>query len=138
MNDEIAEGIKFAMSKGETLQRAMQSFYNAGYLKQEVEEAARTLQNQLHLESEMGIHAVLPNLRISSQNQGMKNEMPQAGGEIPSMQKVSSYDSSNSEENPRRKMIILVSVLLGVMVLVFAGIFFFRDYLLQLFGRIFG
>ena len=134
MNEEIAEGIKFAMSKGETLQQAMQSFYNAGYSRQEVEEAARSLQNQLHIESERGIHAVHPNFGPMQQNQKNGNENSEAS----SAQKVSSYESATQEENPRKKMIVLVSILLVVLLLVFAGIFFFRGYLLQLFGNLFG
>lgn len=43
-NEEIVEGIKVALSRGETLQKAMMSFYNAGYAKQDIEEAARNLQ----------------------------------------------------------------------------------------------
>lgn len=46
MREDILEGLKFAMSKGETLQNAMLSFYNSGYQKEEIEEAARALQMQ--------------------------------------------------------------------------------------------
>ena len=41
--EEIVEGLRFAMNKGESLLKAMMSFYNAGYSKLEVEEAARML-----------------------------------------------------------------------------------------------
>lgn len=40
---EIVEGLRFAMNKGDSLLKAMMSFYNAGYSKLEVEEAARML-----------------------------------------------------------------------------------------------
>lgn len=49
MNNEILSGIENAVARGYTLQQAMQSFFNAGYPKQEIEEAARqfmTTQNQ--------------------------------------------------------------------------------------------
>ncbi len=41
--DDIVGGLKIALSRGASLQDAMQSFYNAGYTKEEVEEAARRL-----------------------------------------------------------------------------------------------
>ena len=43
VREEIVEGLRFAMSKGESLMKAMMSFYNAGYSKAEVEEAAKML-----------------------------------------------------------------------------------------------
>jgi len=44
---DIVGGLKVALSRGEPLQKAMQSFYNAGYKKEEIEEAARELHRQL-------------------------------------------------------------------------------------------
>lgn len=41
---DIVEGLRAAVSKGEPLRRAMMSFFNAGYGKKEVEEAAREMQ----------------------------------------------------------------------------------------------
>lgn len=43
VREEIVEGLRFAMNKGESLMKAMMSFYNAGYSKVEVEEAAKML-----------------------------------------------------------------------------------------------
>ncbi len=43
---DIIGGIKIALSRGQSLQDAMQSFYNAGYKKEEIMDAARTLKNQ--------------------------------------------------------------------------------------------
>jgi len=39
--EEIVEGLKAAIARGESLNRAMMSFYNSGYPKQDVEDAAR-------------------------------------------------------------------------------------------------
>ncbi len=41
VREDIVGGLKVALSKGATLQQAMQSFYNAGYNKEEIEDAAR-------------------------------------------------------------------------------------------------
>ncbi len=46
VNEEILGGLKLALSKGESLKQAMMSFYNAGYKKEEIEEAAKALQGQ--------------------------------------------------------------------------------------------
>ncbi|MBA7683891.1 hypothetical protein ES703_92277 [subsurface metagenome] len=46
VNEEILGGLKLALSKGESLKQAMMSFYNAGYKKEEIEEAARASQGQ--------------------------------------------------------------------------------------------
>ena len=43
---EIFEGLKSALGKGENLELAMITFYNAGYKKEEIEEAAKALQIQ--------------------------------------------------------------------------------------------
>ena len=43
VKQEILEGIKAALEKGETLKQAMMSFYTAGYKKQDIEDAARAL-----------------------------------------------------------------------------------------------
>ncbi len=40
-NDDILGGIKAAIERGEDLKLAMMSFYNAGYAKKEIEDAAR-------------------------------------------------------------------------------------------------
>ena len=45
VNEEIVAGLRLALSKGESLKQAMTSFYSAGYSKQEIEDAARALQN---------------------------------------------------------------------------------------------
>ena len=46
VREDIVEGIKSAISRGETLQAAMMSFYTAGYGKQEIEDAARAVMMQ--------------------------------------------------------------------------------------------
>jgi len=43
VNQDILEGLRNALSRGYSLKIAMTSFYNAGYKKQEIEEAARVL-----------------------------------------------------------------------------------------------
>lgn len=44
VNIEILGGLQATLKRGESLERAMLSFYNAGYKKEEIEEAARFIQ----------------------------------------------------------------------------------------------
>lgn len=44
VREDILGGLKNALSRGQTLMQAMMSFYNAGYMREEIEEAARYLQ----------------------------------------------------------------------------------------------
>ena len=41
LNQEILGGLRHAINRGESLEKAMLSFYNAGYRKEEIEEAAK-------------------------------------------------------------------------------------------------
>lgn len=43
INKDIFEGLKLALLKKETLKKAMMSFYNAGYKKEDIENAAKAL-----------------------------------------------------------------------------------------------
>ena len=45
-NEEILGGLKTALERGESMKRAMMTFFNAGYPKAEIEEAARVLQSE--------------------------------------------------------------------------------------------
>ena len=44
-NQEILGGLRHSLNRGESLEKAMLSFYNAGYKKEEIEEAARFVQS---------------------------------------------------------------------------------------------
>jgi|SRR3989338_957403 len=43
VNQDILEGLKHAVARGEPLQKAMMTFFNAGYKKEEIEEAAHII-----------------------------------------------------------------------------------------------
>jgi len=107
----------------------MESFYNAGYGKEEIEEAAKALQYQIHNEQIQKPKLVKPL---------DKNTNPVTNSREPlqppkTMQKISNYEQ---EKNPRKKMIMLVVLLLIVVLIILAGIFFFREGLLEFFKNI--
>ncbi len=57
--EDIIRGLEGAMSKGETLENAMYSFYNAGYRKEDVEAAATALSTHLSQQE-----SLIPNIPI--------------------------------------------------------------------------
>ena len=58
VKEDIIRGLEGAMSKGESLERAMYSFYNAGYNKSDVETAARAL--SIHLSQQESLIPMQP------------------------------------------------------------------------------
>jgi len=115
--EEIIEGLKYALARGESLPKAMMSFYNAGYSKGDIEEAARILQAPQ-----------LPQIQ-PSQQQIRQSQIPQAPRVT---QRVSAY-----EEKPKGvgKTLILMLVfslilLLGILV----AVFLFKEELTNLLG----
>lgn len=47
VNEEIVGGLISALSRGESLEKAMMTFFNAGYKKEEIEISAKEVYNQL-------------------------------------------------------------------------------------------
>ena len=58
MNEEIIGGLVSALSRGQSLESAMMTFYNAGYDKVEIEDSAKEVYNQLGAQK-MGINGTL-------------------------------------------------------------------------------
>lgn len=70
VNQEIFSGLASALYRGESLQRAMMTFFNAGYKKEEIEEAARTLRSQ-------GAGQITPQTQASQQQiQQVQSQKP--------------------------------------------------------------
>ena len=84
INEEIFGGLKLALSKGESLKQAMMSFYNAGYKKEDIEEAARKLQKENF--EQQKIQQQEPEQPIKKSKKQILKKKPQK-----TIQKVSSY-----------------------------------------------
>ncbi len=69
--EEIIAGLKNAVSRGESVQQASQSFINAGYNSQEVMAAAAEVQQQIGI---TGYMAQAPSQPLQSQPQMMPQE----------------------------------------------------------------
>lgn len=58
INEEIIGGLVSALSRGQSLESAMMTFYNAGYNKEEIEDSAKEVYNQIGPQK-MGINGTL-------------------------------------------------------------------------------
>jgi len=125
--EEILEGLKYAIARGESLPKAMMSFYNAGYLKQDIEEAARALQTPQLPQTQFA----QPTQKPTKQQAQQPSQMPQAP--VVS-QKVSAYG-----EKPKTmgKALIFILVFFLILLLgILVAVFLFRDELSELLGGI--
>ena len=146
MSEEILSGLRSAMSRGDTLQEAMQSFYNAGYLKKDIDAAARKLQSQINSEpiikaQEKKTENVKKSLPVVNPKKEEKSNVkiePDLKGPK-TVQKASDYDTSGEvKKNPKKKMILLISILLGIILIILGGIYLFRETLLEIFTGFLG
>lgn len=96
VNEEILGGLKLALFKGESLKQAMMSFYNAGYKKEEIEGAARVLQEQ-KIEKQQ-IQSV-QQAKVTKQKPGQKVPQPKPAKTI---QKVSGYGRAPHSKKIRK------------------------------------
>lgn len=128
VNQEILHGLRTALSKNESLQSAMQSFYNAGYQKQEIMEATRELQMELFQaqSNQPPIKQVIqkqpqPQKILPKKIEYKPLEPPPKTEQIqkqPPVQKVSNYDREERDVLTIILIIILI-LLLGALVTVF-------------------
>ena len=133
VKEEIVEGLKYAVAKGESLPKAMMSFYNAGYLKKDVEEAARALQTpQLPQTQPQQPLQQQTQPQQPLQQQTQPQQIPQTPVKV--VQKVSAYG-----ERPKSagKALILMLVFFLILLLgVLVAVFLFKDELSELLGNI--
>ena len=124
VNQTIFNGIMQAVSRGESLQQAMMSFFYAGYSKQEIEDAATEVQkirnNQTNMQQVQGkIEQVKQNIvkKIPPIQPVVKN---MAQSEIENKQEVSRYETPKKKGIPLWMILILSGVLfLGLIILWF-------------------
>lgn len=142
VKQEIVEGLRLALSRGYTLKKAMMSFYNAGYKKEDIEDAARELyrhpsislshpdkKTPEELKKPIESFKSLPAKNISEAvNKTEKREDKKIGV-------VSTYED---KPKPKRgKLITLILVILLLLLLGLAGTIFFKDQLIAFFSGLF-
>src|SRR3989344_5967543 len=120
--DDILGGLQVALERGASLEGAMRSFYNAGYKKEEIEEAAKVLMTRAQ-----------PQQFQSSED--MQKTHPQKKYQQfksrKSVQKVSDYEKPSGVRTIAIAVLVtLLLILLGAL----AGIFIFKEEIIGLFG----
>ena len=146
INRDIVEGLRNALSRGNTLEQAMMSFFNAGYKKEEIEEAARALHEhpsqplshpQKPTPEEIKkpvIKPLSPELHPKPQAKPPEISKP---SEVKTQEKqiVSKYEEK-IETKGKLVTILLLSALF-VLILLFIGAFIFKDELINFFNNLF-
>lgn len=147
-NNEILEGLKTAIERNYTLEQAMISFFNAGYKKEDIEEAARTLYTnypqvaakaKLKKQNPKPENNPSPNIshqkttQYPSQVQGQsqitqKPAQTPLTQQMPQKQNISKYESKTK---PKSKLItILIIIILLIIIASAIGFFLFKDELM--------
>jgi hypothetical protein len=158
VNEEIMGGLKSALERGESLKKAMMTFFNAGYKKEEIEEAAKLI-NSIPLTSPSltpsSVNPAVPaspvpNAPINSQptpssplsssrptqqivsNYGEKKVVPEPKSAPKKTQNVSDYGNEKSKD--KTIVIILIAVLIFLFGLL-ASIFLFKNEIINFFSN---
>jgi hypothetical protein len=156
INQDIIEGLKLAMSRGETLEQAMNSFYNAGYKKQDIENSARQLNFSEYTSNEDSKKDITPpemfrgprpsNLPISKHKQ-----IPQTFSINNIKQSVSGYNENPKSFNKKKKqkrisdysykkpilgkiILIILLVLFIILVVSLGAVVFFKPQIQEFFS----
>jgi len=125
VKEEIVEGLRLAVSKREPLEKAMASFYNAGYSKEDIEEAARILQAPQFQQ--------FPSFSPQQSNfRPLAQPSMQGSGVV---QRVSEYG-----KKPSKKGAIITMILFALLILLFgilAAVILFKDEVSGFFNNLF-
>lgn len=118
----LANGLKRALERGESLEKAKQTFINAGYDREAIEKASKLL-------SEEKIQTIKPKLR-GAQKESQQYYRPQ----IKKSGKSNIPPLPTEQKQKKSKKLILIISLLILIVVIGVLIFFFRESLLDVFG----
>ena len=131
VKEEILEGLKYALAKGEPLAEAMMTFYNAGYLKKDIEEAARALQAPQLSQTQQPLQQPT---QPGQQPLQQARQPGQLQAPVKVVQRVSEY-----KERPKtagKAVILLLVFFLVVLLGILVAVFLFKDELSELLGNI--
>ncbi len=159
VSEDILGGLKSALNRGESLRQAMMSFYNAGYKKEDIEVAARALQEQKSgqpvqqtqpIQQTQPVQQIKPKpkeitpqpvktiQRVSSYGQKpvQKQIVRLQPKPVKTIQRVSSYEKKPGKPKRKWDLFIMISILV-VLLGILAGFFIFKQELIDFFNRIF-
>jgi len=135
---ELVEGLRSALSRGHTLKQAMESFHNAGYKREEIEEAARLLhdhpsQPMSHPAKKIEEHKPPVQPQVIPE----KSEVPKQAIQVkpkpekPEAQKISKYEEKTKPKGKFKIILLIISII--VILGLIAAILIFQDELINLF-----
>lgn len=144
VNQDILGGLKSALARGYSLEEAMFSFLNGGYKKEEVEEAAQSLQIQVAQTPSSSdwlpqpIWARQKGIQAPLMAQKSKLAVPAAKAQPKQVvtRGVAAYTSQDGSKI--RTVTIILVILLVVLVGILGLMYIFRDQIIDFFNSLFG
>ena len=134
VNEAILEGLKRAVKKGETLRQAMMTFYNAGYPRKEIEQAARLFQAERAREKELQMQQAQGIQPAIQQKKPIEQKTPE--GKIQKISpKVSDYGAPKKDSG--LVVIIILSLILVFLIACLIGVFAFKTEIIEFFNKLF-
>jgi len=127
VREDILSGLRLALSQGESLKNAMMSFYNAGYKKQDIEDAARAL--QIEVASYPPANPAVQQKKQEPIQQEKLEYRPQEKKQVQEekvIQKYSNYDLKPAKPKGDKIITILI-ILLIVLVAILSVVFIYRE-----------
>jgi hypothetical protein len=139
VKQEIVAGLKASVARGEDLQNAMMSFFNAGYSKKDIQEAVDEM-NMQKFEAQTQpsyVKEKKPVKKIAKKGQAV-SKVSGYGEEkkVEKKQKISGY--GEAPKSRKWIWIILLIILLSLLIASLVGIIFFEDKVWEILGKIRG
>ena len=134
INYDIIEGLRIALAKGYTLEQAMMSFYNAGYPKEDIEEAARIL---LYHPSQILAHPAEPipeEMKAPIKAKALPTTKPKKAIPTTRAPGVSAYGESKTTIKTTISILVIV---LFILLIALSGIIIFKNQIINFFASIF-
>ena len=163
--EEIVEGLRQAVSKGQPLEKAMISFYNSGYTQEEIEEAANALkipqpQYQYQPEPTKNSQTQKPQQPVQQQPvqqptsqpvpqqvaqpqqptqqiQQQQNFRPLAQPLPPGSGVVQRVSAYGKPYRPGKTITIVLFIILFLLICILAAVILFKDELVTFFSNLF-
>jgi hypothetical protein len=135
INYDLIEGLRIALAKGYTLEQAMMSFYNAGYPKEEIEEAARIL---LYHPTQVLTHPEKPvpeEMKKPVKAKALPTTKPKKAVPVAKTAGVSVYEER--KKTTTKAVISVLVLVLFILLVVLGGIILFKDKIINLFAQLF-
>lgn len=129
VNETILGGLRIAISHNSTLKDAMQSFYNSGYKKEEVEEAAKIIHlEQINQTKPVSNATQTKEIKqpLQKLNQSQKTPQPKDTKTKPLTIPIKTQKQKKPSKKKLRTILLLtiaLIILLGTLV----GLFIFKD-----------